>query len=264
MSHHGFRVCFTPLFEVLFTFPSRYSSTIGLSVVFSLAGWSPLIPAGFLVSCGTQVPAGLTPMVPRTGLSPSAVPLSFGFRYHLRLGSAAGPTTPGGASPPPRFGLLRFRSPLLAESLLFSLPAGTEMFQFPAFAFLTECQAFYLTGCPIRTSLDQGLFAPPQGFSQLITSFFASESLGIHRLPFLTFFFSVDRSAFQCPYLYFLCFASRMIDLSSACSLFSICFFFVSFFEVVQYVKDLFFFVENNGFEPLTLCVQSRCSSQLS
>ena len=32
---------------------------------------------------------------------------------------------------------------------------------------------------------------------------------------------------------------------------------------VVQYVNDLFF-VENNGFEPLTLCVQSRCSSQLS
>ena len=33
-----------------------------------------------------------------------------------------------------RFGLFRVRSPLLAESLLFSLPAGTEMFQFPAFA----------------------------------------------------------------------------------------------------------------------------------
>ena len=27
----GFRVCFTPLFEVLFTFPSRYSCAIGLS-----------------------------------------------------------------------------------------------------------------------------------------------------------------------------------------------------------------------------------------
>ena len=34
-----------------------------------------------------------------------------------------------------RFGLLRFRSPLPAQSLLFSFPAGTEMFQFPAFAF---------------------------------------------------------------------------------------------------------------------------------
>ena len=33
-----------------------------------------------------------------------------------------------------RFGLFPVRSPLLRESLLFSLPAGTKMFQFPAFA----------------------------------------------------------------------------------------------------------------------------------
>ena len=33
-----------------------------------------------------------------------------------------------------RFGLFRFRSPLLTESLLFSSPMGTEMFQFPTFA----------------------------------------------------------------------------------------------------------------------------------
>ena len=32
------------------------------------------------------------------------------------------------------FGLFPVRSPLLGESLLFSLPAGTKMFQFPAFA----------------------------------------------------------------------------------------------------------------------------------
>ena len=31
-----------------------------------------------------------------------------------------------------RFGLFPFRSPLLWESLLFSIPAGTEMFHFPA------------------------------------------------------------------------------------------------------------------------------------
>ena len=31
-----------------------------------------------------------------------------------------------------RFGLFRVRSPLLAESLLFSFPAGTEMVHFPA------------------------------------------------------------------------------------------------------------------------------------
>ena len=41
---------------VLFTFPSRYWFTIGHGRVCSLGGWSPQIPAGFLVSRGTQVP----------------------------------------------------------------------------------------------------------------------------------------------------------------------------------------------------------------
>ena len=34
----------------------------------------------------------------------------------------------------PRFGLLRVRSPLLAQSFLLSFPPGTKMFQFPGFA----------------------------------------------------------------------------------------------------------------------------------
>ena len=44
-----------------------------------------------------------------------------------------GPTTP---APPQRywFGLFPFRSPLLRESRLISLPPGTEMFQFSGFA----------------------------------------------------------------------------------------------------------------------------------
>ena len=41
---------------------------------------------------------------------------------------------PGRRQRRPRFGLMRVRSPLLAQSLLLSLPAGTKMFQFPAFA----------------------------------------------------------------------------------------------------------------------------------
>ena len=43
-----FQVCFTPLFTVLFTFPSQYSFAIGLSVVFSLARCYSLIQRGFL------------------------------------------------------------------------------------------------------------------------------------------------------------------------------------------------------------------------
>jgi hypothetical protein len=42
-------------------------------------------------------------------------------------------------------------------------------------------------GCPIRKSPDQQSFAPPRSLSQLITSFFASESQGILRTPLLTF-----------------------------------------------------------------------------
>ena len=128
----GFRVCFTPLLEVLFTFPSRYSCAIGLSVVFSLAGWSPPIPAEFLVLRGTQGSAwpggrfrvrGCHPLWPRVPARSAAAP----------RGDAGGPTTPG-APRRARFGLLRGRSPLLAQSFLFSLPAGTGMFRFPAFA----------------------------------------------------------------------------------------------------------------------------------
>ena len=55
----GFRVFFTPLFGVLFTFPSRYWFAIGLSGVFSLAGWAPPIHAEFLVLRATQDYTGL-------------------------------------------------------------------------------------------------------------------------------------------------------------------------------------------------------------
>ena len=44
-------------------------------------------------------------------------------------------------------------------------------------------------GCPIRISPDHSLFAATRSFSQLITSFFASESLGILHTPLFTFFY---------------------------------------------------------------------------
>ena len=60
---------------VLFAFPSQYWFTIGRSRVFSLTGWSPLIPTRFLVSRGTLDPALLLSVSP-TGLSPSLAGLS--------------------------------------------------------------------------------------------------------------------------------------------------------------------------------------------
>ena len=116
-----FQVLFTPLPGVLFTFPSQYWFTIGLLVVFSLTGWCRQIQAGFLRSRPTQ--DTLTNLkLTDTGLSPSMVQLSscvlilFSFLHRV-------------LQPPSistlRFGLFRVRSPLLTESLLFSLPPGT-------------------------------------------------------------------------------------------------------------------------------------------
>ena len=94
-----------------------------------------------------------------------------------------GPTTPTRPEPR-RFGLFPVRSPLLGESFLFSLPAGTKMFQFPAFAPAeSRWRAFSAPGCPIRRPADQRPFAPPRGLSQLITSFIACGSLGIRHAP---------------------------------------------------------------------------------
>ena len=64
-----------------------------------------------------------------------------------------------------RFGLFPVRSPLLRESQLISFPAGTEMFQFPAFASYDLCIQSWMirslprTGFPIRKSPDQSLFS---------------------------------------------------------------------------------------------------------
>lgn len=41
-----------------------------------------------------------------------------------------------------------------------------------------------MPGCPIQISTDHIVCADPRSFSQLITSFFASESLGIPHTPF--------------------------------------------------------------------------------
>ena len=48
------------------------------------------------------------------------------------------------------------------------------------------CLAFNQTGCPIRKSGNHRLFAATPGLSQLVTSFFASRSLGIPRAPLVT------------------------------------------------------------------------------
>ena len=147
--------------------------------------------------CATEVGA-LSP----TGLSPSMVSLSSRVRLEPdfvtpravcrpapRRSHYPGDATPCRVEHAHRFRLFPFRSPLLRKSRLFSLPPGTEMFQFPGLAPQGLCiqprgdRALPRPGCPIRKSPDLGLFAPPRGFSQLTTSFIAFRYQGIHHTP---------------------------------------------------------------------------------
>ena len=68
----GFQVLFHSPPWVLFTFPSRYYSTIGHQVVFSLMGWSPHIHTRFHVPRITLDTIMLA-YLSYTGLSPSMV-----------------------------------------------------------------------------------------------------------------------------------------------------------------------------------------------
>ena len=57
------------------------------------------------------------------------------------------------------------------------------MFQFSGFAHLSVYYLFKIVGYPIQVFTDQRMCAAPRNFSQLITPFFASESLGIPHTP---------------------------------------------------------------------------------
>ena len=67
---------------MLFTFPSQYWFTIGLSRVFSLAGWARQIQTGFLVSRPTQDTTRRHKLA-CTGLSPSMTDFSKSFHFVL-------------------------------------------------------------------------------------------------------------------------------------------------------------------------------------
>ena len=74
-------------------------------------------------------------------------------------------------------------------------------------------------GCPIRISAVLRVFAPRRSFSQLITSFFASESLGIPHAPFLLRFFFNGPKTFALVFVSFRLFALVFYSVSAFLSL---------------------------------------------
>jgi len=114
----------------------------------------------------------------------------------IRQNQQCGPTTPHTQRLPAItciwFGLFRFRSPLLTESRLISLPVGTEMFHFPTFPPHALCVQAWVTGhdscrvSPFGNPRIKAQSAAPRGLSQPLTSFIGSWCQGIHRAPLLT------------------------------------------------------------------------------
>ena len=114
-----FQILFHSPSGVLFTFPSRYCSTIGHQVVFSLGRWSSLLPTRFHVSRGTLDILSSFHLSSK-GLSPSMVGLPMPVRLNY-FSFYEYSSTPGLSW----FGLFPFRSPLLRKSIFLSLPPAT-------------------------------------------------------------------------------------------------------------------------------------------
>ena len=81
--------------------------------------------------------------------------------------------------------LFRFRSPLLSESRLMSIPRATEMFQFARFASSSYVfTARYPCGwvSPFGNLRIKACLPAPRSLSQAITSFVACNRQGIHHM----------------------------------------------------------------------------------
>ena len=171
--------------------------TIGHQGVFRLRGWSPQIHTGFLGPRATWDTVrkslkfrlrGYHPLCRRFP-APSATKAICNFLpdQQFRLNSPATPVTQRLlAMTRDRFGLFPFRSPLLRESRLLSLPVGTEMFHFPTLpppALCVQAGAmghYAPSGFPIRKSPDRSLVADSPG---LIAGSYVLHRLLVPRHP---------------------------------------------------------------------------------
>ena len=116
----GFQVLFHSPPGVLFTFPSQYYALSVTSRYLALRGGPRSFPQGFSCPVVLRI-LQRTFQVSPTGLSPSPAGLSSSVPLPLRLLCAV--LTPECYAS--RFGLIRFRSPLLPESSFLSFPPAT-------------------------------------------------------------------------------------------------------------------------------------------
>jgi hypothetical protein len=158
----------------------------------------PCFPQGSSCPVVLRILAGGLPLS-STGLSPSLADLSSVFRLAVTLltpvrccHSAPSSSYPLSAT---LTGYSTDRVWALPLSLattqgIFSFPAGTKMFQFPAFPPQHLCVQCSVPGSPqggfpIRVSPALRLHTAYRGFSQCTAPFFGSCRLGIHQAPLL-------------------------------------------------------------------------------
>ena len=140
------------------------------------------------------------------------------------------------------------------------------MFQFPSLPSSWLCihhamTAHYCSRIPPFGHPRVRIFAPDRGLSQLVTSFFGSQCQGIHPVLFLLnrsdsrLAWRVQASWFSSSYT-FATFVARCLPIQR---------FVISYktFLGIQFlwcITDRNQRVEMRGFEPLTPCLQGRCS----
>ena len=143
--------------------------SIGRRVVLSLGGWAPRLHTEFHELRATlerRPRQGFRIRVQDCHLLRFSFPEDSACDAFVTAwvpeGTRSGARNPAARQAGRWFGLFRFRSPLLTESLLISFPAGTKMCQFPALAShglciqprMTESGCPVPPGCPIRRSRD--------------------------------------------------------------------------------------------------------------
>ena len=184
-----FQVLFHSPPGVLFTFPSRYWSTIGHRRVFRVGGWTPQLPTGFHVSGGTRVPVGgrrafaygaltlcrppsqAVPLARRflTARRPAPRPRRRRSNRRFALGPRSLATTRGISVDFSSSGYLDVSVPRVAPVRPMCSGGGRRPWR--------------LRGSPVRKPPDRSPRAAPRGLSQLVASFFGFHCQGIRRVP---------------------------------------------------------------------------------
>ena len=149
---------------------------------------------------GTQVPPDGQVCISRTGLSPAVATLSCVFRYASLSALPAVLQPRALPETAPVWALARSLATTCAIVIYFLFLRVLRCFSSPGSLWsLAPVSGSLPTGFPIRTSAGHRAFAPHRGFSQLITSFFASES---HRHPpcaLVRFLLAFNVSPHCCP-----------------------------------------------------------------